>query len=190
MKRFNIWQKWILISGILMILMALTFPIIIYFNIEIDYINKAFWEDGKTPQDTIPFKNWIFGIYCSISVVFGIFIVFISIYSLLIPNESSYNILPNIFIPEVKILISLPGDSSGSLSSMVNSGNLGSLLGLMGENPESEQIGGFLRDLLNLNEIRDKIITEFGFIERYNIPRFFYHSQDQSNTEIYGNRNQ
>jgi len=78
MKLFNFWQKWILVSGILIILMGFTFPINLFLNIEFEYINKAFWENGKIPQDSIAFWNWIFGTYCALSIVFGIFIIFIS----------------------------------------------------------------------------------------------------------------
>jgi len=78
MKTFKFWQKWILICGIIVLLMGLTFPIIIWFNIELDYINKAFWKDGNMPTDIISFRNWLYGTYCALSVAFGMFIIFIA----------------------------------------------------------------------------------------------------------------
>jgi len=116
----------------------------------------------------VKYKFMIFMITFSAAII----ILFISLYSLIIPNDSPLNILPNIYKPEVKILTSLPGDGGSSLASMAKSSDIGSLLGLMGEGSVTTDMGAFIQKLAELNEVRDKIINEFDMLDRYHITKF------------------
>lgn len=102
-----------------------------------------------------------------------ILVLVLSISSLIIPSDSPFNLLPNIFKPQSKILMTLPGDSGGVLSSIAGSGGgIGSLLGLVGGGSLTQDVGDFVKYLFELNEIRDKIIDEFHFIDKYKIELF------------------
>lgn len=101
-----------------------------------------------------------------------VFILGISVLSLILPPGSPFNYLPNIYRPKAKILIALPSEAGGKLSAVGRSREVSTILGMMGEGAVSPNVGKFVKDLLDLNEIRDKIIDEFNFIERYNIRKF------------------
>jgi hypothetical protein len=78
MKRFNFWQKWLLVMGILLVLMGLSFPFCSFLNIEVTYINSVFWNDGIVPTEAKAFQAWIYGVYGAMAVAFGLFIYFIA----------------------------------------------------------------------------------------------------------------
>lgn len=105
--------------------------------------------------------------FCAVIIIVGI-----SLLSLILPAKSPFNFIPNVYRPEVKILISLPGEKSGTLSSLAGSSEFGALLGLMGGDSVTQGVGEFVESLFELNEIRDKIIEEFDFIQKYNITNF------------------
>lgn len=101
------------------------------------------------------------------------FIIGVSVLSLILPPGSPLNFLPNIYKPKAKILIALPGSGEeGKLPAAARSSQVSALLGVMGEGSYSENVGKFVKELFDLNEIRDKIINEFDFIKRYNINQF------------------
>ncbi|MBN2531713.1 MAG: hypothetical protein JXB88_02415 [Spirochaetales bacterium] len=101
-----------------------------------------------------------------------VLILGISIISLIIPPDSPFNLLPNEFRSTAKILITLPGSDSdtGKFSTMIKAQEMSALLGVM--NQGTQNTGKFIQELLQLNEIRDKIINKFNFIERYNIQQY------------------
>ena len=78
MKRFNFWQKWLWVMGILVVLMGLSFPFSSFLNIEVTYINSVFWENGVVPAEAKAFQAWIYGVYGAMATAFGLFIYFIA----------------------------------------------------------------------------------------------------------------
>jgi hypothetical protein len=77
MKHFNFWYKWVLVSGYVIVAMALMVDAIAFFKIEMPYINSVFWDNG-IPEDTQGFYTFILGLYCSVLLVFGLFVIFIA----------------------------------------------------------------------------------------------------------------
>ena len=79
MKHFNFWQKWLLVMSILFVLMALSLPVSSLLNIEVSYINAAFWKNGIVPTtEAKAFQAWIYGVVGALSATFGLFIYFVA----------------------------------------------------------------------------------------------------------------
>ena len=78
MKRFGFWQKWLLVSGVVFVLMGLAFAAISLFGVELDYINEAFWGAEAVPLGTEAFQTWIYGVYSALAVAFGLSIIFVA----------------------------------------------------------------------------------------------------------------
>ena len=78
MKRFNFWQKWLLVFGVITIFMGVIVACLSFMGIEISYINAAFWENGVVPPAAKGFQVWIYGTYGAMTIVFGLFVVFIA----------------------------------------------------------------------------------------------------------------
>ena len=78
MKRFGFWQKWLLVSGVVFVLMGLSFAAISLFDVELDYINEAFWKAETVPPSVKAFRTWIYGVYSALAVAFGLSIIFVA----------------------------------------------------------------------------------------------------------------
>jgi hypothetical protein len=93
MKHFNFWQKWLLVMGILVILMGLSFPFLGFLNIEVTYVNSVFWEDGIVPAEAKTFQAWIYGTYGAMATAFGLFIYFVASNSFKARKKWAWNCL-------------------------------------------------------------------------------------------------
>lgn len=78
MNRFNFWQKWLFVLGILVCLGGVSFSLSSFTDFEFTDINSVFWEGGVVPYDAKEFQNWIYGVCFSLTAAFGLFIVFIA----------------------------------------------------------------------------------------------------------------
>ena len=78
MKRFNFWQKWLFILGILTCLGGIFFAFSSFANFELAGINSVFWPDTVISPEVRAFQGWIYGVCFTLTVVFGLFIVFIA----------------------------------------------------------------------------------------------------------------
>ena len=85
--------------------------------------------------------------------------------SLVLPASSSWNLLPDVYRPDAKVL--LAEDDSSGLGSLAlgadGSGALGQLLGVTGGNSSA----ALAQELLAGRTIRDRIIDDFGLIDRF-----------------------
>ena len=78
MRRFNFWQKWLFILGILICLGGLSFAFSSFTTFEFAGINSVFWPKGGMPPGVRVFQGWVYGVCFALTVVFGLFIVFIA----------------------------------------------------------------------------------------------------------------
>ncbi len=97
--------------------------------------------------------------------------------SLQLPAASAWNLLPDIYRPDAKVLLSEDASSSSGLASLGlssdQSGALGQLLGVS----TGSASAALAQELLAGRTIHDQIIDEFGFIERYG---FFEHPRTEA----------
>jgi hypothetical protein len=93
MKYFNFWQKWLLVMGTLLVLMGLSLPFCSFLNIEVNYINSVFWENGIVPTEVKVFQAWIYGVYGAMAAVFGLFIYFVASNSFKAREKWAWNCL-------------------------------------------------------------------------------------------------
>ena len=79
MRRFNFWQKWLVVFGSISGLMGVFLAVApTFFHVEFGYINKAFWEAGVVPDGAKTFYSWIFGVYAAMGIAWALFIVFVA----------------------------------------------------------------------------------------------------------------
>jgi hypothetical protein len=78
MKRFGFWQKWLLVSGLVFVLMGLAFVAISLLGVDLGYINAAFWGTEEIPVEVKPFQTWIYGVYSAMALAFGLCIIFLA----------------------------------------------------------------------------------------------------------------
>ncbi len=133
--------------------------------------------DYTTEEDTISLLDLIAVLVKRRKLIIGmtligaILILGISILSLKLPPDSKWNKLPNIYKPEVKVLVK--GSSGGSsLSQMLSSNSLGALAGIIGIAGGSNSSAELAMALLEGNTIKDQIAKEFNFKERFNIEKY------------------
>jgi len=93
-------------------------------------------------------------------------IVLFSVYTLRMPSDSRYNPLPNVYEPQAQILLADPSSGSG-LSSALSGSDLGILAGLAGIGGGTNNSAALAQSLLRGNWIIDRIIEEFGLLEKY-----------------------
>lgn len=80
MRRFNFWQKWLLVMGLITIFFGF---VLLYVAVSAQvpsYINDVFWESGNLPTGVKEFQGWIFGASASVWLAFGLVIVFMAIF--------------------------------------------------------------------------------------------------------------
>jgi uncharacterized protein involved in exopolysaccharide biosynthesis len=114
-------------------------------------------------------KRWkfIFGFTAGAAVI----VVVLSVYTRVMPAESPWNPLPNVYSPEVKIR--LEESQSGDISSLLNSSGLSSLAGLLGASLSKQSTNADLaEDILKGNTLVDRITREFDFAGRYKYEKF------------------
>jgi hypothetical protein len=78
MKHFGFWQRWLLVSGLIFLLMGLAFVAISLLGVDLGYINAAFWETEEIPAGVKPFQTWIYGVYIAMALAFGLCIIFLA----------------------------------------------------------------------------------------------------------------
>ena len=86
--------------------------------------------------------------------------------TLYLPTSSPWNLLPNIYRPEAKVLL-LERDSSGLSAlnlALEGAGSLGQLLGGVGRGGSSAALA---QELLAGRTIHDRVIDQFDFVARY-----------------------
>lgn len=104
-----------------------------------------------------------------------VFILFLSILSSILPANSFLNFFPNIYKPEVIVLLKKPGENQSGFSSLLNNNELGSLVGILDGNNVgmgSSDLGELVKVLLKTNVIRDTIIEKYNFKDKYNVSKF------------------
>lgn len=105
-----------------------------------------------------------------ITLAAAIGVVAVSVISLVLPPEKSF--LPNTYTPYAYMLIN-DTSSSGGLSSMLNSSELGGLASLIGTSFSSgssySQLAVYLT---SMNAFLDSVVDEFDIIQRYKIKKF------------------
>ncbi len=133
--------------------------------------------DYTTEEDTISLLDLIAVLVKRRKLIIGmtligaILILGLSVLSLKLPPDSKWNKLPNIYKPEVKVLVK--GTSGGSsLSQMLSSNSLGALAGIIGIAGGSNSSAELAMALLEGNTIKDQIAKEFNFKERFNIEKY------------------
>ena len=107
-------------------------------------------------------RRWLI---IGISVAGSALIFAYALLSLRLPSASAWNLLPNVYRPDAKVLLS-ENDSSGLVSlgpSSDAAGPLGQLLGVAAGSSSA----ALAQELLAGRTIHDQVIDEFGFIERY-----------------------
>ena len=92
MNNFKLWQKWVLVSGYIIVIMALIIDAIAFFKLEMPLINEVFWSDG-IPENVETFYMFILGLYSCILAVFGIFVIFVANNAFLKRERWSWNVL-------------------------------------------------------------------------------------------------
>jgi len=105
-----------------------------------------------------------------VTVIAAVFIVTLSIISLLLPQDKSF--LPNVYTPKASLLIS--DNSSGGLSSLLSSSSsLSSLASLAGVNLSG---GGDYKSLAiylaGSDSLLDAVVDKFGLMEKYKKDKF------------------
>lgn len=117
-------------------------------------------------------RRWLIA---GISLAGTVLVFAYALVSLRLPAASAWNLLPDIYRPDAKVLLS-EDDSSGLISlgmSGDQSGALGQLLGVSA----SSTSAALAQELLAGRTIHDQIVDEFGFIERYG---FFEHPRTEA----------
>jgi tyrosine-protein kinase Etk/Wzc len=95
----------------------------------------------------------------------SLLILLVSILTILLPPDSDWNVLPNLYRPTVKIIIQ---ESKDSLSSKLSSGSaISSLLGGAALNPNII----LAQEILKGRTLKDQIIEEFDFIAKYELEK-------------------
>lgn len=93
MRRFNFWQKWLFVLGILFCVGGVFFALSSLTDFEFASINSVFWPDTSIPPGVKAFQGWIYGVCFALTVVFGLFIIFIANYSFKKKERWSWNCL-------------------------------------------------------------------------------------------------
>ncbi len=112
-------------------------------------------------------KRWKFIFFSTFAA--AVFIAGYSVLSLVLPPDSPFNKLPNIFKPEVIVRLQESSSSSG-IQSILNSSDLGILSGLVGSSGGSSN-ADLAQALIVGNTIADQIAEEFNFVELYGIEK-------------------
>ena len=101
----------------------------------------------------------------AVTVVGTLLIFAYALASRVLPADSAWNLLPDIYRPDAKVLLS--EDSSSGLASLglgaEGSGALGQLLGVAAGNSSA----ALAQQLLAGRTIHDRIVDEFGLLERF-----------------------
>lgn len=104
-------------------------------------------------------RHWRFVVRVTAGGVF--LIVGYSIISLLLPSSSPWNVLPNVYRPQAKVLLLEDSRSVGSFS------GADPLQQLLGANLKNSNSAALAEELLGGRVIQDQIISQFNFLERY-----------------------
>lgn len=119
-----------------------------------------------------------------VTLIAMIGVVVYSVISLKLPPEKSF--LPNKYTAQAQMLINNGSDSSGGLSSMLNSSGLGGLASLAGINvsggtSSNSSLAGYL---VHSNSVLDEVVKNFNLVERYNIDEYVVSSSRESLKEV------
>jgi tyrosine-protein kinase Etk/Wzc len=117
------------------------------------------------------------------TTIIAAIIVSINLLSIILPPDSPVNLLADLYKPEAKILVRLPGRNDAFAAALQNS-EYGGIIGLLAGGSDVRAAGELTKIIIFLNEIEDKIINEFDFVTRY---RINYHKRTKSR-EIYKNK--
>lgn len=100
-------------------------------------------------------------------------VVLFSIYTLRLPPDSPWNPLPNVYRPEVQILIQSGDDNVRGLLNAGGGGDLGVLAGLAGlGGVQGPSEAALAQSLLRGPTILDAVAEEFDVVEKYGIVEF------------------
>jgi len=100
-----------------------------------------------------------------------VFIVALSVISLLLPSDKSF--LPNEYTPRSLMLINDSKSSGGALSSMLSSSGMSGLASLAGISAAGGQTYSSLAVyLVTTNTFLDTVIDKFNLVERYEIDKY------------------
>lgn len=100
-----------------------------------------------------------------------VFIVALSVVSLLLPSDKSF--LPNEYTPRSLMLINDSKSSGGALSSMLSSSGMSGLASLAGISASGGQTYSSLAVyLVKTNTFLDTVIEKFNLVERYEIEKY------------------
>ncbi|MFX0209662.1 MAG: hypothetical protein ACFFDT_27020 [Candidatus Hodarchaeota archaeon] len=96
MERFDLWQKWLFVVGLLIIIFGVMMTFLngtMLFDMINDQVNPVFWDDGNIPDETKDFQGWIYAVLGSAMAGWGIFIIFIAHYPFQKKEQWSWNCL-------------------------------------------------------------------------------------------------
>lgn len=107
------------------------------------------------------------------TVTAAVLVVLFSLYTLRLPPDSPWNPLPNVYRPEVQILVQTSGDDMGSLLGSSTGSELGVLAGLAGiGRVQGPSEAALAQSLLTGPTILDSVADEFDVADHYGIEEF------------------
>ena len=86
-----------------------------------------------------------------------------------LPVGHPLNFLPDVFTPEVDVLLQDGSSSSGTLNSLLNQSGLGSFAGLLGSSASRSTSAELAQYILSSDVLRDDVAKHFDFVSRYSI---------------------
>ncbi|HAK46732.1 MAG TPA: hypothetical protein DCO79_12550 [Spirochaeta sp.] len=125
-------------------------------------------------------KRWKFIFFSTF--IAAVLILGYSVYTLKAAPDAPLNKLPNVYQPKVIVRLQ-ESSSSSSLSSMLNSSDLGFLSGLVGGGTGGSSNADLAQALIKGNTLADQVAGEMDFISKYNIEKYPRTSARRAYTE-------
>ena len=104
------------------------------------------------------------------TLIAAVLVVVFSVYTLMMPADSSYNPLPNMFAPEVQVLLQQQGGGQDALSNLLSQDSgIGSLANMAGISTSITKSADLAQALLKGRNILDQVANEFSLVDRWGI---------------------
>lgn len=112
-------------------------------------------------------RRWLIFISTGVSAVV---ILFYSIFTIRAAPDARFNLLPNVYQPQVKVR--LQDQEGSSISNLFSGTDIGILANLAGGLSGGSSSADLAQELLTGKQILDELIEEFDIIRRFGIERF------------------
>ena len=111
-------------------------------------------------------RKWLIA---GITVAGGLAIVAYAALSMRLPADSEWNLLPNVYRPEVEVLLLDRVSGSGLGATLGGGSSIGGLASLLGVSQMTNSSAGLAQALLQGRTLQDQLVREFDFVARYGL---------------------